>query len=136
MTVRANRGSCISGVATRNWPARLPTPARGSAERPDVTAIALSATVTTARTAGAGTRRDAARGERAGKKPGRIRARWGMLEGSLLTVYRTRIIGAGDPRAMRWPAGLRALGYRDFRLFWAGQLVSLVGTWMQTVGQS
>ncbi len=37
---------------------------------------------------------------------------------------------------MRWPAGLRALGYRDFRLFWAGQLVSLVGTWMQTVGQS
>lgn len=37
---------------------------------------------------------------------------------------------------MRWPAGLRALGHRDYRLFWAGQLVSLVGTWMQTVGQS
>src|SRR2546422_11421405 len=37
---------------------------------------------------------------------------------------------------MRWPAGLRALGPRDYRLFWAGQLVSLVGTWMQTVGQS
>src|SRR6266581_4587195 len=37
---------------------------------------------------------------------------------------------------MRWPAGLRALAHRDYRLFWAGQLVSLVGTWMQTVGQS
>jgi MFS family permease len=37
---------------------------------------------------------------------------------------------------MRFPAGLRALNHRDYRLFWAGQLVSLVGTWMQSVGQS
>lgn len=36
---------------------------------------------------------------------------------------------------MPWP-GLRALGHRDYRLFWAGQIVSLVGTWMQSVGQS
>ncbi len=31
--------------------------------------------------------------------------------------------------------GLRSLRHRNFRLFWTGQLVSLVGTWMQTVAQ-
>lgn len=31
---------------------------------------------------------------------------------------------------------LRALRYRNFRLFFAGQLISLVGTWMQSVAQS
>jgi MFS family permease len=28
-----------------------------------------------------------------------------------------------------------AFGYRDFRLFWAGQLISLIGTWIQSVAQ-
>ena len=37
---------------------------------------------------------------------------------------------------MPWPAGLRAFRHRDFRLFWSGQLISLVGTWMQSVGQA
>src|SRR5437899_9064430 len=29
----------------------------------------------------------------------------------------------------------RALRHRNFRLFWTGQLVSVVGTWMQSVAQ-
>src|SRR5512143_301668 len=37
---------------------------------------------------------------------------------------------------MAVPAGLRALRHRDFRLFIAGQLISLIGTWMQSVAQS
>ncbi len=37
---------------------------------------------------------------------------------------------------MAFPSGLRALNHRDFRLFFTGQLISLVGTWMQSVGQS
>src|SRR5258708_27352480 len=29
----------------------------------------------------------------------------------------------------------RTLRHRNFRLFWVGQTVSLIGTWMQTMGQ-
>src|SRR6266571_3285907 len=29
----------------------------------------------------------------------------------------------------------RALGHRNFRLYWTGQLISLIGTWMQSVAQ-
>gem|GEM_PF-6803 len=35
-----------------------------------------------------------------------------------------------------WPELFRALRHRNFRLFLGGQLVSLVGTWMQSVAQS
>lgn len=34
-----------------------------------------------------------------------------------------------------WPATFRALRHRNFRLFWFGQLISLIGTWMQSVAQ-
>src|SRR3989442_2810135 len=37
---------------------------------------------------------------------------------------------------MPFPEALRALNPRDFRFFWGGQLVSLIGTWMQSVAQS
>jgi MFS family permease len=37
---------------------------------------------------------------------------------------------------MRFPAPLRALNHRDFRRFWLGQSVSVVGSWMQSVGLS
>ncbi len=32
-------------------------------------------------------------------------------------------------------SGLRALRHRNFRLYWTGQLTSLIGTWMQSVAQ-
>src|SRR2546422_6734934 len=36
----------------------------------------------------------------------------------------------------RLKTSLRAFRHRNYRLFFAGQLTSLVGTWMQTVAQS
>jgi MFS family permease len=36
----------------------------------------------------------------------------------------------------RLQAGLRALRHRNFQLFFSGQLISLTGTWMQSVAQS
>lgn len=36
----------------------------------------------------------------------------------------------------RLPKGLSAFRHRNYRLFWLGMLVSLVGTWMQQVGQA
>ncbi len=36
---------------------------------------------------------------------------------------------------MAWPRALRSLRHRNLRLFFAGQCVSLVGTWMQAVAQ-
>jgi MFS family permease len=42
---------------------------------------------------------------------------------------------AGSP-GLRWQAAGRALRHRNFQLFFGGQLISLIGTWMQTVAQS
>jgi MFS family permease len=49
----------------------------------------------------------------------------------------------GDPKLLetpglplRIPAGTRALRHRNFRLYWSGQALSLVGTWMQSVAQA
>jgi len=36
----------------------------------------------------------------------------------------------------RWATTLRALRHRNFQLFFSGQLISLIGTWMQTVAQA
>ena len=47
---------------------------------------------------------------------------------------------AGVPEAKApsslWATTLRALRHRNFQLFFGGQLISLIGTWMQTVAQS
>ena len=34
------------------------------------------------------------------------------------------------------PRTFQALRHRNFRLFWFGQLISLSGTWMQSIAQS
>ncbi|MBZ5648812.1 MAG: MFS transporter [Acidobacteriia bacterium] len=41
-----------------------------------------------------------------------------------------------EPEPSRLAATFRALAHRNFRLFFSGQFVSLVGTWMQQVAQS
>lgn len=41
-----------------------------------------------------------------------------------------------EGQGVRWQAAGRALRHRNFQLFFSGQLISLVGTWMQTVAQS
>jgi len=41
---------------------------------------------------------------------------------------------------MQYPSAIKtlfsSLRHRNFRLFWSGQLISLIGTWMQNVGQA
>lgn len=45
-----------------------------------------------------------------------------------------------SPRGITPPGGIavtfRALRHRNFALFWSGQLISLIGTWMQMLAQS
>jgi MFS family permease len=36
----------------------------------------------------------------------------------------------------RWKTTFRALRHRNFRLFFYGQIISLIGTWMQTIAES
>ncbi len=44
--------------------------------------------------------------------------------------------GGASSRPKWLPVTLRALRHRNFQLFFGGQLISLVGTWMQSVAQS
>ncbi len=43
---------------------------------------------------------------------------------------------AASARSSRWQVAGRALRHRNFQLFFSGQLISLIGTWMQSVAQS
>lgn len=44
--------------------------------------------------------------------------------------------GEGSEERSRWRVAGRALRHRNFQLFFSGQLISLIGTWMQSVAQS
>jgi MFS family permease len=44
-------------------------------------------------------------------------------------------VGTGPPPPSGLRRGLSAFRHHNFRLFWSGQLVSLIGTWMQQVAQ-
>jgi MFS family permease len=41
-----------------------------------------------------------------------------------------------QPQRKEWPVALRALRHRNFRLFFFGQLISLIGTWMDPIAES
>ena len=43
---------------------------------------------------------------------------------------------SSSSRGSRWLAAGRALRHRNFQLFFSGQLISLIGTWMQSVAQA
>jgi len=40
------------------------------------------------------------------------------------------------PPKSKWPDALRALRHRNYQLFFSGQLISLIGTWMDQVAES
>jgi MFS family permease len=54
------------------------------------------------------------------------------------TIAEAVAAGEASPVAApsRWQTAGRALRHRNFQLFFSGQLISLIGTWMQTVAQS
>jgi MFS family permease len=56
--------------------------------------------------------------------------------GALEAAETSPQIGGMPARAGRLPVTLRALRHRNFQLFFGGQLISLVGTWMQSVAQA
>ena len=56
------------------------------------------------------------------------------LEAELQEV-KEEFVPPASPRS-RVATAVRALRHRNFQLFFAGQLISLIGTWMQTVAQS
>src|SRR5918911_5217836 len=54
----------------------------------------------------------------------------------MATERHTSVASTEDQRRSRLAIAVRALRHRNFRLFFSGQLISLIGTWMQTVAES
>jgi len=59
-----------------------------------------------------------------------------VADSNTSTLENTPSNGDIATRQPRWQAAVRALRHRNFQLFFSGQLISLIGTWMQTVAQS
>jgi MFS family permease len=57
-------------------------------------------------------------------------------ENAATVAAETTVAQAAEGRRLNWQAAGRALRHRNFQLFFSGQLISLIGTWMQTVAQS
>src|SRR5579864_8873355 len=59
-------------------------------------------------------------------------------ETGLITVAQSPIQTPAAPRrrAVRLPPMFAALRQYNFRLYWFGQMISVMGTWMQSIGQS
>src|SRR5690349_14779014 len=55
---------------------------------------------------------------------------------TLLTRMARHSKSEPSARGNTLPFALRALGHRNYQLFFGGQLISLTGTWMQSVAQS
>lgn len=49
---------------------------------------------------------------------------------------KTAVATQSSSGKLNWQTAGRALRHRNFQLFFGGQLISLIGTWMQTVAQS
>lgn len=58
-----------------------------------------------------------------------------MSEGNL-SIETQESTGSSNSSKIALSATLRALKHRNFQLFFTGQLISLIGTWMQTVAES
>jgi len=50
-------------------------------------------------------------------------------------LERDAVIDTAETTLIELPRVLRALRHRDFRLFWSGNLLSNIGTWMQNIAQ-
>ena len=59
-----------------------------------------------------------------------------VAESNTSTLENTCSGGDIAAQRTRWQVAVRALKHRNFQLFFSGQLISLIGTWMQTVAQS
>lgn len=53
-----------------------------------------------------------------------------------MTASPTATENTNSASPSKWAVTLRALRHRNFQLFFSGQLISLIGTWMQSVAQA